>query len=62
MHCPVCEQDELGPIRVAGRPGLLCPECDSLWFEGVTPSIEGFHQLGPYLNEFGLTMADLERV
>ena len=62
MLCPVCEQDDLSRVRVDSRPGLLCPECDSLWFEGVTPSFDRFDQLEDYLESQGLDLAVVLRL
>jgi len=54
LLCPVCDQDALGRVRIDSRNGLLCPECDSLWFDGEVPSFDDFHQLEDYLESKGL--------
>ena len=61
MLCPVCEQDDLGRVRIDSRNGLLCSEWDSLWFEGVEPSFDAFHQLEDYLESLGLGFDDVTR-
>lgn len=60
MECPRCEQDDVVACEIpeVGAHGWYCPECEALWVDGPVGASE-FQQLESYLEERGLTFADV---